>query len=365
MIKSEDGYLILADVSGYTAYLTEAEQEHAGPIIISLLSSVIDNAVAPLVLSNLEGDAIFLRAPADGFVGGQTFLEVIENIYFAFTELREQMIANTSCSCRACSKIPELDLKVIIHKGTFQILELAGRQELSGPDVILVHRLAKSGVGDHTQIPSYAMFTAAAAEALDLATFAPRLVPYGEDFEHFGHVETLVHDLKAAWEQERRDRAPVVVAPEDAAGYWEIRLQTSMPLAWDLITLPQHKKVWMGMLDVTREDDQGGRLGVGAAMHCAHEAGDFRYTVIDWRPFQYYSCLERDPFSSLKFYSTYSLKPDGGGTLFGFTMGQPFAEGDMEDTAIAEATQNIVGIYEQVIPMMFQKLADLVRTGAI
>ena len=50
MMKSEDGYLILADVSGYTAYLTEAEQEHAGPIIISLLSSIIDNAVAPLAM---------------------------------------------------------------------------------------------------------------------------------------------------------------------------------------------------------------------------------------------------------------------------------------------------------------------------
>ena len=365
MMKSEDGYLILADVSGYTAYLTEAEQEHAGPIIISLLSSIIDNAVAPMVLSNLEGDAVFLRAPADGFVSGQTFLEIIENIYFAFTELREQMIANTSCTCRACRKIPELDLKVIIHKGQFQILELAGRQELSGPDVILVHRLAKSGVRDQTQIPSYAMFTAAAAEALDLAAFAPRLVSYSEDFEHFGNVETSVHDLKAAWEQERRNRDPMFVAPEDAAGHWEIRLETSMPLAWDLITLPQNKKIWMGMLDVTREDDLGGRLGAGAAMHCAHEAGDSRYTLVDWRPFQYYSCLEKDPFSPLKFYSTYSLKPDGDGTLFGYTMGQPFAESDMDDAAFAKAKQNIVGIYGQVNPMMNEKLAELVRTGAI
>ena len=67
---------------------------------------------------------------------------MIEKIYFAYTDLRRQMVANTTCDCRACSNIDGLDLKFVAHRGDFQTLEIVGRKEISGPDVILTHRLA-------------------------------------------------------------------------------------------------------------------------------------------------------------------------------------------------------------------------------
>ena len=113
------------------------------------------------------------------------------------------------------------------------------------------------------------------------------------------------------------------------------------------------------VLSVNREDEAGGRQGVGTAIHCAHEMGDFRYTYVDWRPFQYFSCLECDPFSPLKYYSTYSLQPDGEGTVIGYTMGQPFLPDDAEGALDEEQVNNVVNMLGAIYPAIFEKLTEM------
>ena len=105
-----EGHLFMADLTGYTAYLTDSELEHAGPILSGLLNSIIKEIQAPLEIANLEGDAVFFRAPPDKYISGQTLLELNERIYFSFADLRRQMIANTSCPCRACANIGSVSL---------------------------------------------------------------------------------------------------------------------------------------------------------------------------------------------------------------------------------------------------------------
>jgi hypothetical protein len=59
-------YLVLADISGYTRFVTlhGASVLHAEEIITNLMEAVLDATAAPLVLNKLEGDAAFLYAPA-------------------------------------------------------------------------------------------------------------------------------------------------------------------------------------------------------------------------------------------------------------------------------------------------------------
>ena len=52
------GYLLIADISGYTAYLTSSEQEHANPILRSLLTALVEQINEPLHLWRMHGDAI-------------------------------------------------------------------------------------------------------------------------------------------------------------------------------------------------------------------------------------------------------------------------------------------------------------------
>jgi len=57
------GYLVIADISGYTAFLAGSELTHANEIMGDLTSCVVDNLRAPIHVVKFEGDAVFAYAP--------------------------------------------------------------------------------------------------------------------------------------------------------------------------------------------------------------------------------------------------------------------------------------------------------------
>ncbi len=78
-------------------------------------------------------------------------LDTIERCYFGFRRRRRDVRQATSCECNACSRIPDLDLKFVVHHGEAILQKVAGRQELLGSDVIVVHRLLKNEVVERTR----------------------------------------------------------------------------------------------------------------------------------------------------------------------------------------------------------------------
>ena len=164
----QKGYFIITDITGYTAYLTKSELDHAHEILKSLFDAQIENIKPPLVVSNFQGDAILSYAPEDIFLQKQTIIELIEDIYFGFSRKREVMQCNTTCTCNACKNISGLDLKIFVHYGDYMLQQLAEREELVGSDVILAHRMMKNQVIEQTDIQAYGLFTEKAAESLEL-----------------------------------------------------------------------------------------------------------------------------------------------------------------------------------------------------
>ena len=57
--RTDHGYLILADVSGFTAFVTTTELEHGSEIIAALLDEVVGHLSPPLEIQEIEGDAVF------------------------------------------------------------------------------------------------------------------------------------------------------------------------------------------------------------------------------------------------------------------------------------------------------------------
>ncbi|HJQ94364.1 MAG TPA: DUF2652 domain-containing protein, partial [Acidimicrobiia bacterium] len=97
------GYILIADITGYTTYLNESELEHAKETLTDLLELLIGHIKPPLVVSSLEGDAVFSYGLDPGFVSSQTFLEGIEDMYVAFRRAIELMVLNNTCRCNACA----------------------------------------------------------------------------------------------------------------------------------------------------------------------------------------------------------------------------------------------------------------------
>ena len=196
--KTQTGYLVLADISGYTSYVAQTEIEHADLALSYLLETIVEKIGSLLVIGQLEGDAVFAYAEESRLQEGKSLLELIDQTYLAFREKALALYAGATCPCRACKALPTLDLKFMVHHGEFLLQRVAGITHLLGTDVNLIHRLAKNRVTESTGWKGYALFTNQGLEHMqtDKASF----VQQTESYEHLGEVETYVRDMHPRYE---------------------------------------------------------------------------------------------------------------------------------------------------------------------
>jgi hypothetical protein len=191
---AERGFLVLADISGFTAFVTRTELEHGPPIIAELLEAVIHRLAPPLEVQEVEGDAVFAFGLDRVIVPAATLLDVVGDAFGAFTARRQELAADETCGCRACRSVGELELKVIAHHGVFLQQTVAGRRQLGGANVILAHRLLKNRL---TATAGYLLLTEAALRRIDIAPTAAGLSARSERYEYLGEVRCFVAEPAA------------------------------------------------------------------------------------------------------------------------------------------------------------------------
>ena len=109
----------------------------------------------------------------------------------------------------------DLDLKFVSHHGEFIKHKMAGREELAGRDVILIHRLLKNAVNERFGGHAYALYSDACIQAMGIDPAAQGLVEHSETIDIIGEVKCWVRDLEEAWQKEN-DRQRTEVTREDA-----------------------------------------------------------------------------------------------------------------------------------------------------
>ena len=159
MGATKSGYLVIADISGYTSFLAQVELEHAHEILTSLLEVLVVNFKTMLTISKLEGDAVFATVDQSLVLRPESLLELIENTYLAFRRKRDSSVRSTTCTCRACQNMHTLELKFFVHYGDYIVQNISGIRELVGSDVNLAHRLTKNHITENTGWNSYVLFT--------------------------------------------------------------------------------------------------------------------------------------------------------------------------------------------------------------
>jgi hypothetical protein len=60
--RVQQGYLMLADISGFTSFMAAAELEHAHAIVGELLEAIVERFSPLLTLVEFEGDCVYARA---------------------------------------------------------------------------------------------------------------------------------------------------------------------------------------------------------------------------------------------------------------------------------------------------------------
>lgn len=307
----QHGFLLIADITGYTMYLNQSELEHAQDILQSLLELLIEHTRPPLVISRLAGDAVISYGLQPGFISGQVFVEILEDTYVAFRKAINLMVLNTSCRCNACANIGGLDLKFFVHYGTFALQKLDAHSELVGADVNLIHRLLKNRVKEHTGIRAYSLYTEAAVDQLGIDNIAETMVPHQESYEDVGEVSTWIQDMHPIWMQ-RKSAERIDITAEAALYTTETDLPVPLNLAWEILTLPEYRALLMHSERQEIKNLKSGRVGQGSAYHCYHGNGRVTtQTILEWIPLEQLTTEDTTPVPQATVLTILRLTPLG------------------------------------------------------
>ena len=296
--KIHSGFFIIADISGYTGFVTGTELEHAQSIVEELTKLILDHIQSPMKVVKLEGDAVFYYVPAKMLPDAERLLEHIESCYYDFIGQILKIKRLTSCQCRACASMHTLDLKFFAHYGDYMIQKVPGTAEdIVGRDIILLHRLLKNTVTEKMGLRGYALLTNACLEQMGKLS---SIIPHKETYEHIGEVKGGVFDLHA-YEQKLRETKRVYLEAKDADYVFERVVKTTPELLWSYIIEPQKRVQWQQIKKVTNTHNNSGRMGVDASFHCDHGSFSRITRVLDWRPFHYMSNISVHSFHWLPF----------------------------------------------------------------
>jgi class 3 adenylate cyclase len=196
-------YLLLADISGYTGFMTGVEDAHgvdfsngipaAYSVLGALLDAVIEGLAPDFELVKLEGDAVFAAATAIRLDGhGDEVLGRVGATYRSFIDVRTRAIPSNDHVCTACPAVANLDLKVVLHRGVAVRQAVGSGSDLLGPAVTVAHRLLKNTIRARIGARPYLFVTDAAASALGSLDVG---LEHAEDYPDAGRIQGRIVEL--------------------------------------------------------------------------------------------------------------------------------------------------------------------------
>ncbi|MFC5046356.1 DUF2652 domain-containing protein [Aquimarina hainanensis] len=153
--------LFLPDISGFTEFVQTTEARHSEHVIAELLEVLIEANMLDLELAEIEGDALFFYKENE-VPDAETLFAQVERMFTDFYSHLEVLKKNRICPCQACSLAPNLQLKIVIHSGVLQFINVKGKRKPFGNQVIEVHRLLKNDV-PHDQ---YVLLSSSLADSI-------------------------------------------------------------------------------------------------------------------------------------------------------------------------------------------------------
>lgn len=277
------GYPLLADITGFVDFLHDSETDHAREITQELLEFLINKISPFFTVAQIDGDAIFAFASADSFSRGESLFELLESTYTAYKDQLVQVSRVRTCGCNACRNASKLDLKFAVHFGEYIPSKYSNQFDLTGLAPYFIRKREwKEPVQEATDWRGYALFTEECLSQL-------RLHP--EDLNAIeipgGSTRTFGLNLESRYETTLEQRN-ILVTKEDALQSFSMDFPISITSFWEWLNEPDKRTQWY-ILKWSARSRPSGRTGKGAVNHCYHGIGDTLETILDWRPFEYYT----------------------------------------------------------------------------
>ena len=244
-----NGTFVLADIGGYTSFLSDVGIEHAKEITSHLFNGMVEVNSRRWKVGNVEGDCLFLYS--DSTDSPDEIFAYVRGLYENFRDSITEIASGSTCRCGACDRSGDLALKFVVHSGEFDTQEIAGRQELIGPEVVVAHRLLKNSIPVH----EYALLTAPLADvakASGLSAVAGR-----DEYEDIGGLDYVYVDLQPVREAFQKSQE-VYLSEEDADVVASIEIDAPPELVWRVLSdVEKITQCYPTLLEVESGDDEG------------------------------------------------------------------------------------------------------------
>jgi hypothetical protein len=145
MAGNSQAFLFIPDITGFTSFVGATEIEHSQHIITELLELIINADQLGLVVSEIEGDAVFSYR-RDSIPSVNAIVEQCEKTFIRFHNHLRRYESERICRCGACETAVNLSLKFVAHQGPVESIKIRDHEKLHGMDVILAHRLLKNSI---------------------------------------------------------------------------------------------------------------------------------------------------------------------------------------------------------------------------
>jgi len=141
------GTIFIVDISGYSRFVNETENEMGSLIIAKLLNAIIKANNLSFLISEIEGDAILFYRHGPAFA--------IDIILTQFEAMLQSFNEEVELCKSFYPQIESLSIKLVVHYGEIGNFSVSGFSKLYGPTIVEAHRLLKNNIGSHT----YALIT--------------------------------------------------------------------------------------------------------------------------------------------------------------------------------------------------------------
>lgn len=257
-----EGTFVLADIGGYTKFLTGVGIQHAKETTEHILNRLIKSAGGSWKVANVMGDCVFFynegrEPPAETF-------RHLRAMHETFQDTQLDIASGSTCRCGACDRTEDLSLKFVVHAGEFDVQNIGGRKELIGQDVIVATRLLKNSV----PVREYVITTPAAAAVAEAAGIPTQTA--SDELESIGPMEYTYIDLGPVREAYRESRE-VYVTADDADLVVPQEVEAPASVVWDALSRLEKRALWQVTIN-KMEHIQGAVDGVGEVHRCVHGA---------------------------------------------------------------------------------------------
>lgn len=248
--------ILIPDISGYTRFLTKTELSHSTHIVNELLQVVADTVLKRFTLAEIEGDALLTYAK--GRVPREEIEQITRDAFLNFHYYLKVIERDSVCRCGACQGASDLSLKFVVHYGRFDEVKIAQLTKLSGPDMIIAHRLLKN------QVPSegYVLASKEYLEGEGLDRSPLHWVAGQDDYEVIGKV-----DYQYASLEHLKNQVNAPASNEDfsklfgLARSFELEIAAPLPLVHQILTDNSEKANFVQGLYKVEFDSSINRVG--------------------------------------------------------------------------------------------------------